>query len=104
MLDATTCEVDLSATTEGLFNYNCSANKQGVAATTGSRMSTVGTPGTERAIAVLQHQFTDQAMDFVFIADSDNFASANATDFRSAVHDSIRDAYLSDDFICGIST
>lgn len=95
--NATTCEVHLNAATAGLFNYSCSANKQGVAATTGSRTSTIGTPGTERAIAILQHQSTRQAMDFVFIADSDSYASADAADFRSDVHDSIRDAYLSDE-------
>ncbi|QBQ54971.1 hypothetical protein [Nitrosococcus wardiae] len=95
--NASTCEVHLNATTSGTFNYSCLAEERGVATTTGSRGSTIGTPARGRAVAVLQHQTTDRAMDFVFIPDSDNYASANDLSFRNDVYGVIWTAFLSDE-------
>jgi len=95
--NASTCEVNLSATANGTFNYACTAEERGIAATTGSRSSIIGAPASGRAVPVLQHQPTAGAMDLVFIPDSDNYASANVTAFRNDVHSVIRDAFLSDE-------
>jgi hypothetical protein len=95
--NASTCEIRLNAPSNMTFSYQCRADERGVAATTGRRTSIIGPPATGRAVPVVQHQTTDRAMDLVFIADSDNYASANAATFSNDVHRVIRDAYLSDE-------
>lgn len=95
--NASACEIRLSATSNGTFNYSCVADERGVAATTGRRSSIIGPPATGRAVPVLQHQTTDRAMDLVFIADSDNYTSANVTAFHNDVYSVIHRAFLSDE-------
>jgi hypothetical protein len=95
--NASTCEIRLNATGNGVFNYSCVAEERGIAGTTGSRNSIIGPPATGRAVPVLRHRPTAGALDLVFIADRDNYASADVTGFRNDVHDVIRAAFLSDE-------
>jgi hypothetical protein len=95
--NASSCEIRLNATANGTFDYNCQASDRAVTAATGRRSSVIGPPATGRAVPVLQHQTTNRAMDLVFIADSDNYASANVAAFSTDVKRVIREAYFSDE-------
>ncbi len=95
--DATTCEIRLHASSNGTFSYQCNAEERGVSATTGSRSSIIGPPARGRAVPVLRHRATAEAMDLVFIPDSDNYSSANVTAFTDDVHDVVQTAFLSDE-------
>ena len=95
--NASNCVINLNATGNGAFNYSCVSNERGVTATTTARSSIIGAPATGRAVPVLRHRATVNAIDLVFIPDSDNYTGANDAGFRSDVHDVIRAAFLSDE-------
>lgn len=95
--NASTCVINLNATGNGTFDYSCVADERGVAATTNTRSSIIGPPVAGRAVPVLQHRPSANAIDLVFIPDSDNYTGADDAGFRNDVHDVIRAAFLSDE-------
>lgn len=92
---ASTCNINLNAPSDFVFDYACRAGLDGVAAETGARSSIIGPPRTGRAVPVLVHRETDAAEDLVFIPDSDNYDAADG-DFQNDVYNVVRAAFLSD--------
>lgn len=79
---------------EGTFDYGCRARDGGEAVFSGWRKVSVGDPGDyDEAIPLIFTAPRRSAIDVVFVADEDSYASAADPGFLSDVSDAIRNAY-----------